>query len=133
MRKIETANKWLDVLARGATDEWDQCVSDNIRMEVPFMPGDLALPVEGIEPNRQRVSTFWQAWKWFEFYDIKLHTVADDSDLMFVQADSKAETHWGASYRNTYILRLRFRDGLIVEHVEFLNPLAVMTAFEGHL
>jgi hypothetical protein len=33
---------------------------------------------------------------------------------------------WGGSYTNQYVLRLRFSDGLLREHLEFFNPAPVL-------
>ncbi|QHG85531.1 hypothetical protein D1O33_26435 (plasmid) [Rhodococcus rhodochrous] len=133
MSNIDKSHSWIDILARGATEEWNLVVSDDLTMHAPFMPGDAALAYTGKEVNRERVAALWKSWKRFSFSDVEIHAAADDSDLVFVLARSEAETHWGAGYENRYVFRLRFRDGLIVEHLEFLNPLPVIAAFDGHL
>lgn len=129
----DAASRWLDILARGATGEWDGFVSPDFSMHAPLMPGEAETPTEGMEPNRARVAAVWQAWKTFEFPEAEVHAAADDPDLVFVTARSKAETVWGAPYENRYFIRLRFRDGLLLEHLEFLDPRPVLAAFEGHL
>lgn len=133
MSSKNQALQWLDTLARGATDEWDGLVSPDFRMHAPLMPGEPEIPTEGIEPNRARVAAVWQAWANFRFTDVDAHTAADDQDLVFVTARSEAKTVWGAPYANQYFIRLRFRDGKLVEHLEFLDPRPVLAAFEGHL
>ena len=34
----------------------------------------------------------------------------------------------GKPYRNQYVILTRIRDGVVLEHVEYINPLAVMAA-----
>lgn len=129
----DAARRWLDILARGAIEEWDGFVGPDFSMHAPPMPGEAETPTEGLEPNRARVSAVWQAWKHFEFSDIEAHAAVDEPDLVFVTARSKAETVWGAPYENRYVIRLRFRDSQLVEHLEFLDPRPVLAAFDGHL
>lgn len=129
----ECARRWLDVLARGAVADWDGLVSAEFRMHAPFMPGEAATPTKGLEANRSRVAALWQAWETFEFSDVDVHAAADDPGLVFVTARSEAKTVWGAPYRNQYVIRLRFRDGLVLEHLEFMDPRPVVDVFKGHL
>ncbi|MCX2936446.1 nuclear transport factor 2 family protein [Mycobacterium pinniadriaticum] len=129
----ERAHKWLEVLAGGALADWDGLVSPEFSMHAPLMPGEAPMPTEGRDTNRARVGALWQAWESFEFTDVDMHAAADDPDLVFVTARSQATTVWGAPYRNRYFIRLRFRDGTLVEHLEFMDPRPVLEAFEGHL
>lgn len=133
MNSVDAARKWLDILQRGATDEWDSLVSPEFSMHAPLMPGEDDAPTKGVEANQARVAAVWQAWADFEFYDIEAHAAADDADLVFVTARSKGTTVWGAPYANRYFIRLRFKSGKLVEHLEFLDPRPVLAAFEGHL
>ena len=129
----ESARVWLDVLARGAVGDWDALVAPEFKMHAPLMPGESETPTEGLEPNRARVGALWQAWATFTFTDVDVHAAADDPDLVFVTARSEAKTVWGAPYANRYFIRLRFRDGKLLEHLEFMDPRPVLAAFEGHL
>lgn len=127
------ALKWLDVLARGAGDEWAAIADPQLSMHAPFMPAGRNGRTVGLDANRDRVVNFWKSWKWFTFSNIEVHAAATDPDLLFVTAFSKAETVWDAPYENQYVMRLRFRDGRVAEHLEFLNPAPVLEAFAERL
>lgn len=129
----DSARRWLDVLATGSLTDWDNLVAPEFSMHAPLMPGEGETPTEGLEPNRARVGALWQAWDTFAFSDVDVHAAADDPDLVFVTARSEAKTVWGAPYTNRYFIRLRFRNGKLVEHLEFMDPRPVLAAFEGHL
>lgn len=129
----DAARKWLDVLASGATGEWDSLVDPDFSMHAPLMPGEADTPTIGRDVNRARVGELWQAWETFQFIDADIHAAADDPELVFVTVGSQAKTVWGAPYENRYFIRLRFRKGLVLEHLEFLDPRPVLAAFEGHL
>ncbi|WEK42230.1 MAG: nuclear transport factor 2 family protein [Candidatus Sphingomonas colombiensis] len=128
-----TARRWLDILARGAVEEWAAVADSELAMQAPYMPAGRDGRTVGLEPNRERVGTFWKVWKYFEFFDIEAHAAVDDVDLVFVTASSKAETIWDAPYTNQYVMRLRFRNGRVADHLEFLNPAPVLEAFAGRL
>lgn len=130
---IDTAGRWLEVLATGAVAEWDGLVDPDFSMHVPFMPGESPEPTVGLEPNRARVAALWAAWEKFEFTDTEIHAAVDDPELIFVTSRSVAKTVWGAPYENRYMIRLRVLDGIVREHLEFMNPAPVLAAFEGHL
>jgi len=129
---VGVVTRWLDVLARGAIEEWSEVAADDLVMHVVFMPG-AGDPVQGREANAAIVGEFWKSWKTFTFHDIEAHAAEDDSGLVFVTARSEAETAWGAPYVNTYVFRTRVRDGKVVEHREYFNPLPVMEAFKDYL
>jgi ketosteroid isomerase-like protein len=122
---VVKARQWLDVLARGALAEWGPLVTDDFTLHAVAMPGG-DTPVTGREVNRERVGKVWHMWQHFSFEDVDAHATADDPDLVFVTARSEATTVWGASYTNQYVLRLRFQDGLLHEHLEFFDPAPVL-------
>lgn len=74
------------------------------------------------------VAAFWAAWRTFRFKDVEVHAT-EEPDLLFATARSSAETTWGAAYANTYVFRMRVREGLIAEHREYFNPQPVLTVF----
>jgi len=130
-RNEAAMRQWLDILQRGAVDEWDAVADPDLLMEVAFMPGNTG-PVKGRDANRAIVGEFWKAWKSFVFHDVEVH-VTRDPDLLFTTARSEAETVWGAPYANIYVFRTRLREGRIVEHTEYFNALPVLEAFKDHL
>ena len=129
---VARVRQWLEVLGRGEFEEWDDIVADDLMMHIVAMPGDNH-PVIGRDANRARALQVWKSWRYFAFHDVEAHAAADDPDVVFVIARAEAETVWGANYSNLYSLRLRLRDGLIHEHVEFFDPAVVMKVFKDHL
>ena len=126
------ARRWLDVLARGATDEWSQIVSPDLAMHAVFMPG-VSGPEHGREAAAAMVGNFWKAWKRFSFHDIEVHEAADRPGLVFMTARSEALTVWDAPYANTYVFRTVIADGQVVDHREYFDPLPVLEVFKDHL
>ncbi|WP_313802549.1 nuclear transport factor 2 family protein [Sphingobium sp.] len=130
-RNKAAVQAWLDVLARGAVDEWDAIVDPDVSVDVVFMPGNTG-PLVGRDANRAHIGEFWKVWKSFAFHDVEIHAT-ENSDVLFVTARSEAQTAWDAPYANTYVFRMKLRDGRIAEHREFFNPLRVLETFKDHL
>jgi len=128
----DVAKQWLDVLARGAVEEWSGVTDEALLMHVVFMPGG-AGPVQGRSANAAIVGEFWKAWKTFAFHDVEAHESREEPGLVFMTARSEAETAWGASYANTYVFRTRIANGKVVEHREYFDPLPVLETFKDHL
>lgn len=133
MTTTEKAVRWLTILAAGDVGAWDGLADPELSMHAPLMPGENDTPTVGLEANRARVQALWASWETFVFTDVEAHAAEDDTDLVFVTARSHATTVWGAPYRNRYFIRLRFRHGTLVEHLEFMDPRPILTAFDGHL
>ncbi|MDX2937661.1 nuclear transport factor 2 family protein [Streptomyces ipomoeae] len=127
---VERAKNWMQILASGAVEEWDAITTDDLVLHAVAMPGDND-PITGQEVNKERTRQFWQIWSSFAFTGVEAHAAADDPDLVFVTAESHATTVSGAPYRNQYAIVLRFKDGLIREHVEFFDPAPVMELMHG--
>ncbi|GAD50403.1 hypothetical protein NT2_09_00110 [Caenibius tardaugens NBRC 16725] len=130
---LEKSKRWLDILARGAGEEWAEVAHPDLSMQAPFMPAGRHGRTTGIIPNRDRVTAFWKSWDSFRFHSVDIHAAADDNNLVFVTASSEARTAWGSPYENKYVIILRFADGKVIEHLEFLNPLPVIEAFGDRL
>ena len=52
----------------------------------------------------------------------------EDPELFVSTCKGAATMNSGKSYRNSYVIFTRIRDGVVLEHTEYLNPLAVMEA-----
>ena len=52
----------------------------------------------------------------------------DDPELFVTTGNGQATMNSGKIYRNSYVMFTRIRDGMVLEHIEYLNPLAVMEA-----
>ncbi|MCJ2176997.1 hypothetical protein MTR64_00310 [Novosphingobium sp. 2580] len=61
------------------------------------------------------------------FHD-KVILRTEDPELIVVTARAETTMADGTPYRNSYVIFVRIRDGVVIEHTEYLNPLAVMAA-----
>ncbi|WP_435111784.1 nuclear transport factor 2 family protein [Nocardiopsis synnemataformans] len=56
-------------------------------------------------------------------------SVTDDGTTAFVQADGDFTTADGRPYRNVYVLRVDWREGLVAHIDEYANPVTFCTTF----
>lgn len=125
---LAIVRRWLSVLAAGDFDAWPQVAGEALVMRVPFAPPPFGLAMEGYETCIIGTRGFWAAIKTFVFHEVELHTT-DDPELVVGRARSEAETAAGTPYENRYCFFVRVRNGKVVEHSEYFNPLPVIAAF----
>ncbi len=53
----------------------------------------------------------------------------EDPELVMTTARGSATMANGRLYENSYVMLTRIRDGMVIEHTEYLNPLAVMATY----
>jgi ketosteroid isomerase-like protein len=52
----------------------------------------------------------------------------EDPELAVATANGEAKMANGNTYTNSYVFFTRIRDGEVIEHTEYLNPLQFMAA-----
>lgn len=126
---IPLMQSWLDVIARGAVDEWPAIVSPDIVMRLPYSPAGINPELRGIDQACETIGGAWKMWKKFTWLDVVIRRT-EDPELLVTTCRSEAPTVTGRHYANSYVIFTRFKNGLVVEHTEYFNPLAVMALFE---
>jgi ketosteroid isomerase-like protein len=122
---IRLMQQWLDILARGAVDEWSGKVSPEVVLRFPFAPPGVNPELRGIEQARDTIGAFWKTWQNFNWQDVVIrHT--EDPSLLVTTAKSQAKTVFGHVYANSYVIFTRFKDGEVIEHTEYFNPLPIV-------
>jgi ketosteroid isomerase-like protein len=125
-------SKWFELIAMGATDRWPEVADAALTMRIPFSPPGLPTELVGLPACQEASAGLWQSFKSFAWTELDIFE-AQQSNLVFATAKSRAETLWGAIYVNHYCFKIRIDDGKIIEQTEFFNPLPVMTVFKDHL
>jgi uncharacterized protein len=119
--------EWLEVMPEGRFDEFSGKIAEDFVLRLPFLPPGIPNEI----PGRDNVQTLMQQTAQgrgpLVFHDIvTLRT--EDPELFMTTCKGQATMNNGKDYRNQYILLTRIRDGVVLEHTEYLNPLAVMEA-----
>lgn len=121
---------WLDVIARGAFDEWPERVAEDVVLKLPYAPPGVPAELRGFRQARDALSSVWNTKKSFAWFDVVIRST-DDPDLVVATCRSEVLLASGKRYANDYVIFTRFRDGKVLEHTEYFNPLRVIESFGG--
>lgn len=124
---FEQVATWLEHMPQGDFDGYPGEVAADFVLRLPFMPPGLPTSFEGREAAQAVLQRSAQGRGPLVFRD-KVILRTEDPELVVVTANAETTMANGKPYRNSYVIFVRIRDGVIVEHTEYLNPLAVMEA-----
>lgn len=124
--------KWFELIATGATERWPEVADDALTMRTPFSPPGLPTEIVGLPACQQATGGLWRSFNSFVWVELNIFE-AEQPDLVFAIAKSRAETVWGTIYANDYCFKIRIRNGKVIEQTEYFNPLPVIATFKDHL
>ena len=118
---------WLEVLPEGRFDLFPGTIADDFVLRLPFAPPGVPNEFAGRETVEAVLQKTALGRSPLVFYDVvTLRT--EDPHLFLTTCRGEATMNSGKPYRNSYAILTRIRDGVVLEHIEYLNPLAVMEA-----
>jgi len=123
------AAKVLDLL--GSEDQFD-LFADDIVVEFPYgpslgMPGRFETKPVFVAYSRQLFRTL----PGLTMKDRTFYSVDGDPTTVFIEYIADAPTPGGNTYRQVYINKMQFRDGLLVHMKEFWDPKRILDARAG--
>lgn len=124
---IALTAEWLTVLPEGNFDAFSGEVSADFVLRLPFMPDGVPNEFKSRAVAQAALQTSAKTRSPLVFID-KVIRRTEDPELALTTAKAEAVMANGKPYRNEYIMLTRIRDGVVLEHVEYLNPLAVIAA-----
>jgi len=124
----ELTRDWLDIIASGAFHAWAGKVAKDVVFRLPFAPPGVAAELRGFDHAQDVLRGVWSTKQSFAWRDVVIRRT-EDPDLIVTTARSEAIVNPDTPYANSYVIFTRFRDGQVVEHVEYFNPLPVMELF----
>jgi ketosteroid isomerase-like protein len=122
---VKLMRQWLDVVAKGPAEAWPALAVDDVVIRLPYAPAGVADELRGQAEAVRAMSPVWQAKERFDWHDVVILRT-EDPDLLVTTARSEVVYSSGQRYANSYVILTRFRDGKVVEHVEYFNPLPVL-------
>ena len=125
---IELARRWLEIMPEGAFDKLDMQISPDFVLRLPFAPPGVPSEFIGREVAQQALSGSAKRRSPLVFENLEL-LATQDPELFVATANGEATMASGKIYRNSYVIFVRIRDGLVVEHIEYMNPLNIIAAF----
>ena len=124
---VELMKAWLETFGEGEFDAFPGRISPDFTLYLPFVPPGVPNEVKGREAVRELLLSTAQRRSRLIFHDVEILRT-EDPDLLVTTARGEATMANGKPYRNRYVMLTRIRDGEVLEHTEYLNPLAVMEA-----
>lgn len=117
--------EWLDITAMGPAEAWDGKAADDLVIRLPFAPPGVLAEMRGFAVARDTLAHHWGTKKSFAWHDVVIRET-DEPGLFVTTARSEVELADGTPYRNSYVLLTRVRDGRVIEHTEWFNPLPII-------
>jgi ketosteroid isomerase-like protein len=122
--------EWLDMLASGPAEFWQGRVANDIVVRLPYAPPGVASAMDGIDQAIAAMTSHWDMTERFDWCDLVVRST-DDPGLYVTTARSDVLFRSGQRYANDYVIFTRIRDGIVIEHTEYFNPLPVIEMFKG--
>lgn len=126
--KIALMREWLVMVATGPAEAWQGKVADNVVIRLPFAPPGVENEIRGIDKAIASLAMVWSSKLRFDWHDVVIRRT-EDPELLLTTARSEVDLVSGRHYANSYVMLTRIRDGKIVEHAEYFNPLPVIEAY----
>ena len=120
---------WLEVMPEGRFDELEGRVSPEFVLRLPFAPPGVPTQFAGREVAQQALSGSAKNRSPLVFENLML-LGTEDPGLFVATASGQATMASGKVYRNEYAIFVRVEQGMIVEHIEYMNPLRILESFQ---
>ena len=125
---VKLLREWLDIVATGPAEAWPARVDEDVVIRLPFAPPGVPNELRGRAQAVAALSATWEKKERFDWHDVVIRRT-EDPELLVATARSEAVMLSGQRYANNYVILTRIRNGKVIEHVEYFNPLPVMQVF----
>jgi ketosteroid isomerase-like protein len=117
------------MVASGAFAGWPDLVDDEFVLRMPYAPPGVPEELHGLDA-RDALTKSRQGQERFEWKDVVV-TATEDPELLITTARSEVLLKSGGTYANRYVMLTRLRDGKVLDHTEYFNPLPVIELFKA--
>ena len=126
---VELTRAWLKAFPDGEFDTYPGNISQEFTLRLPFLPPGVQGEYIGRDTAQAVLKQTARGRSPLVFSDVTILRT-EDPNLVVTTAKGEAVMNNGRIYRNEFIMLTRFRDGALVEHVEYLNPLPVIDSMK---
>jgi uncharacterized protein len=125
---LQLVRRWLEILPEGRFDLLTGKIAADFVLRLPFAPPGIPSQFTGRDATQQALAAAAKNRSPLVFDNVvTLRT--EDPGLFVTTCTGKATMGNGKVYANSYVMFTRLIGGMVVEHVEYLNPLKVIEAF----
>lgn len=125
----ELFRTFLDAIARVDAAKMRELADPELVMRTPFSPEGLPTICQGLDNFIVQTKAVFEPIETFRWHDIEVYP-AQEQDLFFATAKSEVLLKSGKIYKNDYCFVVRTKNGKIIDHTEYFNPLRIIAAFE---
>lgn len=126
---LDLARQWLEIMPEGQFDRLPAQISPDFALRLPFAPPGVPSEFVGRDVAQQALSGSAKSRSPLVFDNLVL-LATQDPELFVATASGEATMASGKVYRNSYVIFVRIRDGQVIEHIEYMNPLNIIAAYE---
>ena len=126
---LNLVRHWLEIMPEGRFDHMTGQISPDFVLRLPFAPPGIPCEFIGRDVAQQALSGSAKNRSPLVFENLVL-LATEDPGLFVATANGEAKMASGKLYRNSYVIFVRIRDGMVVEHIEYMNPLNIIAAYE---
>ncbi len=127
---LTLVHAWLEVMPEGRFDALAGKIAEDFVLRLPFAPPGVPEEFRGREHAAQVLSGSAANRSPLTFENLKVLRT-EDPELFVATATASAVMAGGKHYANSYVIFVRLREGQVIEHIEYLNPLKVIEAMGG--
>jgi ketosteroid isomerase-like protein len=124
----ELMREWLDIIETCSFDKKADRVSRDVILRFPFAAPGIAEEVRGFDAAKDYLEKFIHSLQIFRWLDVVILRT-EDPELVVATCRSEAMSRSGTDYANKYVIFARFRDGKVIDHIAYSNPLPVTKSF----
>lgn len=124
---VELEAAFLHHFPEGNFDQFPGTIAEDFVLYLPYVPPGVPNEIRGREKVREVLLQTGKGRSPIAFSDVKIMRT-DDPELVVATANGEATMANGNIYRNSYVFFTRIRNGEVIEHTEYLNPLQVIAA-----
>lgn len=117
--------EWMDLTAVGPAEAWQGKAAADLVVRLPYAPPGVVAEMRGFDQALEILSHHWAGKRSFDWHDVIIRETEDDG-LFVTTARSEVVFDSGQTYANSYVMLTRVRDGQVVEHTEYFNPLPIL-------
>ncbi|MCB2079551.1 MAG: nuclear transport factor 2 family protein [Novosphingobium sp.] len=127
---VELMQAWLNVFAEGEFEKFPGAVSDDFTLYLPFVPPGVPTEIRGRDTVQAKLKETSGGRSKLLFDNVHIMRT-EDPEVVVTRASGEATMANGNVYRNSYVMFTRFREGEVLEHTEYLNPLNVIASMQA--
>jgi ketosteroid isomerase-like protein len=123
------AQRWHDMVATGRFEHWSEIADPAFVLRMPYAPPGVPEELHGLDARDALVNSR-AGQERFDWKDVVV-TATEDPELLVTTARSEVLLKGGGTYANRYVMLTRFRDGKVLDHTEYFNPLPIIEMFKA--